>query len=252
MSDIVDLLIRSRELLDSALSRIDDSGNEGSEPDSATQLTPREDWSETLQRRLGDTRREVVLAVSDPIHPRVEDPAGEALLRRLIDEGKQVRVLLSKRYAHSRRPHALLRDDRLGDRIRVTDADFHNTMVIDQCTAVLWTRVNGLPQTYVTTDYTLMGAVYQFATQTWAGALPLRDHVAMGKREFDEPAVSALRFLNDGVTDEVAARRLSVSLRTYRRYVAELMSRLDVTTRFQLGVRAAELGLLDEQRRTDA
>ncbi|NEE20393.1 response regulator transcription factor, partial [Streptomyces sp. SID7499] len=45
-------------------------------------------------------------------------------------------------------------------------------------------------------------------------------------------------------TDEVAARELTVSVRTYRRYVAEIMTLLDATSRFQAGVRAAELGLL--------
>ncbi len=41
----------------------------------------------------------------------------------------------------------------------------------------------------------------------------------------------------------MAARELSVSVRTYRRYVAEMMSLLGADSRFQAGVRAAELGL---------
>ncbi|BAW10237.1 LuxR family transcriptional regulator [Nocardia seriolae] len=36
---------------------------------------------------------------------------------------------------------------------------------------------------------------------------------------------------------------MGVSLRTYRRYVAQLMARFDVSTRFQLGARIRELGL---------
>ncbi|WP_245572375.1 hypothetical protein [Actinokineospora enzanensis] len=38
---------------------------------------------------------------------------------------------------------------------------------------------------------------------------------------------------------------MSVSVRTCRRHIAEIMSELSVTSRFQAGVRAAELGLLD-------
>ncbi|MFT2018300.1 response regulator transcription factor [Streptomyces sp. 796.1] len=53
-----------------------------------------------------------------------------------------------------------------------------------------------------------------------------------------------LEWMRLGVTDEVAARELSVSVRTYRRYVAEMMSLLGADSRFQAGVRAAELGLL--------
>jgi DNA-binding NarL/FixJ family response regulator len=49
--------------------------------------------------------------------------------------------------------------------------------------------------------------------------------------------------LGSGLTDEAAAKRIGVSLRTYRRRVAELMARLEVDSRFQAGLRAGELGL---------
>ncbi|WP_369137423.1 helix-turn-helix transcriptional regulator [Modestobacter versicolor] len=48
-----------------------------------------------------------------------------------------------------------------------------------------------------------------------------------------------------GEKDEVAARTLQVSLRTYRRYVAVLLEELGATSRFQAGVFAAERGWLD-------
>ncbi|MFI6996899.1 hypothetical protein [Nocardia sp. NPDC050175] len=65
---------------------------------------------------------------------------------------------------------------------------------------------------------------------------------------FNALTVAVVTAMNAGLKDEAAARRLSVSLRTYRRYVAEVMTSLGVATRFQLGVRAAELGLLSEPR----
>jgi DNA-binding NarL/FixJ family response regulator len=52
-----------------------------------------------------------------------------------------------------------------------------------------------------------------------------------------------LRALGAGLTDEVASRRMGVSLRTYRRRVADLMRALDSDSRFQAGLRAGELGL---------
>ncbi len=48
------------------------------------------------------------------------------------------------------------------------------------------------------------------------------------------------RMLSAGHTDEAASRQLGVSLRTYRRRVAELMAMLDATSRFQAGIRARE------------
>jgi DNA-binding NarL/FixJ family response regulator len=52
-----------------------------------------------------------------------------------------------------------------------------------------------------------------------------------------------LQTLATGLTDEAAARRLGISLRTYRRRVAGLMNLLEADSRFQAGVHAAERGL---------
>jgi DNA-binding NarL/FixJ family response regulator len=49
--------------------------------------------------------------------------------------------------------------------------------------------------------------------------------------------------LGEGLTDEAASRRLGVSLRTYRRRVADLLLALEADSRFQAGLRAGELGL---------
>jgi DNA-binding NarL/FixJ family response regulator len=49
--------------------------------------------------------------------------------------------------------------------------------------------------------------------------------------------------LGAGLKDETAARELGLSLRTYRRRVADLMAALGADSRFQAGLRARELGL---------
>ena len=55
-----------------------------------------------------------------------------------------------------------------------------------------------------------------------------------------------LRLLADGLKDEAIARRLGMSLRTTRRHVADILSELNVSSRFQAGVAAARSGLLEE------
>ncbi|WP_433075574.1 helix-turn-helix transcriptional regulator [Dactylosporangium sp. CA-052675] len=60
--------------------------------------------------------------------------------------------------------------------------------------------------------------------------------------------VRVLTMLDAGYTDETAARQLGVSVRTYRRYVAETMARLGVSSRFQAGARAATLNLIPAPR----
>ncbi|MEO3854275.1 LuxR C-terminal-related transcriptional regulator [Acrocarpospora sp. B8E8] len=53
-----------------------------------------------------------------------------------------------------------------------------------------------------------------------------------------------LRMLLEGQTDERAARRLGLSLRTVRRSMSSLMTRLGARSRFQAGARAVQRGWL--------
>ncbi|MFG2132179.1 LuxR family transcriptional regulator [Streptomyces sp. NPDC048751] len=78
----------------------------------------------------------------------------------------------------------------------------------------------------------------------WVRAVPAGERTVFGDHYRAELARQILGALQAGVTDEVAARELTVSVRTYRRHVAEIMTLLGANSRFQAGVRAAELGLL--------
>ncbi|MGW5717863.1 helix-turn-helix transcriptional regulator [Amycolatopsis sp. NPDC003865] len=53
-----------------------------------------------------------------------------------------------------------------------------------------------------------------------------------------------LTLLSQGLTDEMAGRRLALSLRTVRRMMADLMKRLGAKSRFEAGMRASERGWL--------
>ena len=54
-----------------------------------------------------------------------------------------------------------------------------------------------------------------------------------------------LRLLAGGLTDERAAQRLGVSLRTIRRMMSDLMTRMDSRSRFQAGIKVSTLGWLE-------
>ncbi|MER7793459.1 LuxR family transcriptional regulator [Streptomyces sp. NPDC097640] len=86
----------------------------------------------------------------------------------------------------------------------------------------------------------------------WRNAVVVNEQVDLGGHARMEMVRPILEWLRLGVTDEVAARELSVSVRTYRRYVAEIMALLGASSRFQAGVRAAELGLLPTNPPGDA
>ncbi|MFJ3834118.1 TrmB family transcriptional regulator sugar-binding domain-containing protein [Streptomyces sp. NPDC090054] len=78
----------------------------------------------------------------------------------------------------------------------------------------------------------------------WVNAVPAGERIVFGDWDRAALARQILGALQAGVTDDVAARELAVSVRTYRRYVADIMALLGANSRFQAGVRAAELGLL--------
>ncbi|MER5961083.1 LuxR C-terminal-related transcriptional regulator [Streptomyces sp. NPDC002057] len=71
------------------------------------------------------------------------------------------------------------------------------------------------------------------------GEAPRRDEHALSPQERE-----LLMLLGIGCTDDIAARRLGVSLRTVRRMSSELMNRLGARSRFEAGVRAAKEGWL--------
>jgi DNA-binding CsgD family transcriptional regulator/sugar-specific transcriptional regulator TrmB len=71
------------------------------------------------------------------------------------------------------------------------------------------------------------------------GAPRIRDQHGLTGQERE-----LLRFLYQGHTDEVVARKLGISTRTGRRITAALMERLGARSRFQAGARAAERGWL--------
>ncbi|WP_395298695.1 LuxR C-terminal-related transcriptional regulator [Kitasatospora hibisci] len=53
-----------------------------------------------------------------------------------------------------------------------------------------------------------------------------------------------LRLLSTGLTDDAAAKRLGISVRTVRRQMAALMGRLDAASRFEAGLKVAQRGWL--------
>ncbi|MFE9822211.1 response regulator transcription factor [Streptomyces sp. NPDC005791] len=85
----------------------------------------------------------------------------------------------------------------------------------------------------------LFDAVFSRATD-WS--IAMRFTSPDGEEE-DEVLLQVLHLMSTGRTDEVTARELGMSVRTFRRHVSEVMQRLGASSRFQAGLRAAELGL---------
>lgn len=66
----------------------------------------------------------------------------------------------------------------------------------------------------------------------------------------DRLTVDIFRCLASGLTDEVAAREMHISLRTYRRRVADIMRTVGASSRFQAGLLAAHHGIPHQSTQT--
>jgi len=78
----------------------------------------------------------------------------------------------------------------------------------------------------------------------WNRATALGHHRPLEGRSLTAGERTLLRLLADGLTDEAAARRLGISVRTVRRQMSILMDKLGASSRFQAGHKAAQQGWL--------
>jgi DNA-binding CsgD family transcriptional regulator len=90
----------------------------------------------------------------------------------------------------------------------------------------------------------VVAALCALFEQVWERARPFGEPAQRDTHGLTEQERQLLRLLADGLTDERAAQRLGVSLRTVRRMMSALMVRMDSRSRFQAGIQVAALGWL--------
>jgi len=133
-----------------------------------------------------------------------------------------------------------------GARVRICPTPLpHETIIVDRKVAILAGPVEGGVREYtvVRSPGVVKGVVSLFRA-TWETATELADHRRDRPPALSEESLRILGLLGGGLKDEAAARRLGMSLRTYRRRVAEILVLLDADSRFQAGLRAHEFGLV--------
>lgn len=156
------------------------------------------------------------LAVASAEHP---DPARERWWRNVAEGGAQVRVGVVP-------TSALIVDSTT---VALPISDSANGATVGLATL-------RLPSAVI--------AVVELFERVWGDSVPLA-----GTAEAQESGLTArerdlLDLLLAGTTDESAAYRLGISVRTVRRMVSGLMNRLGARSRFEAGARAAERGWL--------
>jgi DNA-binding CsgD family transcriptional regulator len=89
-----------------------------------------------------------------------------------------------------------------------------------------------------------VGATFE---QLWGEAAPLENLLGANRQEtqVDPTRAAILRLMGEGEKDEAISRKLSISVRTCRRHIADYMAQVGATSRFQAGVIAAREGHLE-------
>ncbi len=131
-----------------------------------------------------------------------------------------------------------------GAQTRISTVDLHGMLVIDRRRALMWPAEHGRSCLLVHSPV-IVEPLLTLLDASWDSACDLETFVRYHQNILDEKTPQILRLLGSGRKDEVAARQLGVSVRTYRRHVASLMEMLGAESRFEAGVKAAALGLID-------
>lgn len=163
-----------------------------------------------------------------------------------LEPGLAVRLLCAPDVADESLA-ALTRDCAGQLEVRVSGADLRDIVVVDGAAALVRAAAgNATGQATLVHDPAAVRALELLFAGAWSRSRRLEDHLALSPKLRSDLTRRILERLRDGQTDEAASRELNVSLRTYRRHVAEIMRELGATSRFQAGVRAVELRLLTE------
>ncbi len=137
-----------------------------------------------------------------------------------------------------------------GEQARVLPSLPTKLVIVDDTLAILPLQAapEAIESIVVVHKSGLLNAIIALFETLWELAIPLRlpdaDWAGQDQPSAEERRILAL--LTAGTPDDVIARELRLSERTYQRRVRGLMERVNAQTRFQLARQAARRGWLDE------
>lgn len=131
-----------------------------------------------------------------------------------------------------------------GADVRISTSPPNGMLIIDKLVAVSCNNSGADGQVCAPIrSRTVITSLQRLADITWRTSWNL-ELVSMLERRDSEVSLEVLRLLNAGHKDDIGARLLGMSVRTYRRHVADLIEALRANSRFEAGARAASLGLV--------
>lgn len=181
-------------------------------------------------------------------HARDALPVVDTALRGLAARrpgGARVRILAAPEVAADQRL-ARLGGLTEGVEVRLAADVRHAAVVVDGRVALVRSPgvVTAGAEASVIRAPGVVRALHDIMMTAWHRAAPLVKYQQLQECLNGDRGTRILQLLGDGCTDEAAARELDMSVRTYRRRVAEIMRLLGARSRFQAGVHASSMGLL--------
>ncbi len=169
------------------------------------------------------------------------------LYRQVLDRGVRMNILYP---ARARADAGILGFARwssaLGASVRTTDAPLPAVLIFDRSSVLLpQDQRNRARGSVRLLDRAVVSALCLVFDEAWAAAVPLGDTAADPEPDpLTRTEHELLRLLARGYTDAAAARQLGMSVRSVRRLIAALLTRLHAVSRFEAGGKAAQRGWL--------
>lgn len=201
---------------------------------------------ERIEQLTWAARVELLSVMGERAEPPPGMEVGRELAGPLLDRGVDVRSLMLES----------VRDDRgtaedarwltdLGGQVRTREKLPPRMLIFDRTHVLLPSSADDTqPGAVLVTARGMVAVLSAFFDQLWQSARPFGPPKLAGPSDLSAQQRQLLRLLYQGNTDDAAARKLGVSVRTVRKVTAGLMRETGARTRFQLGSRAFERGWL--------
>jgi len=232
-----------KELLESRPTRQDGFGH--ADVEALTGDEPIQSWIERLIFRATESIWSTI--PGKPMRPEVLE-AARPFDEEVAQRGVPGRSLYQNSVLSDRRNLDYARWlSGLGPEIRSAPVVPIRMTIFDRSVAAILHRQPQLPlEMFVVREPALVIPLVELFEISWAAAKPIDapDPNQSEEREPTQQELALLRLLASGSTDEAAAKKLGVSVRTVRRIMAELMDQLKASSRFEAGHKATRRGWL--------
>ncbi|MFC5909666.1 helix-turn-helix transcriptional regulator [Streptacidiphilus monticola] len=170
-----------------------------------------------------------------------------------INRGVRMRVL----YQHTTRSLLGVRAyvsaiTEAGAQVRTADQLAERMLIFDREVVFIpkWQVPGQVPGAVMVREPVLVAFLCALFDQFWSSATPFVPEGPGYQDASDDLQRSIVQLLAQGLKDELVARRLGMSVRTCRRHIAAIMRELGADSRFEAGVKAAQLGWLERSAPT--